>query len=321
MSSPSFGFGLGFNDLYDHAGLARLDRAFVAYLEAADTALTGRLLAARCFPDGLEAKDESRLLLELAPHLEDFLGKLFGIGDEIAALAGRYNDLAPLYACKRLFVQRRAAKAFKPEQAAALDGDSLTAALAALIGDGFGELDFARRVGVWSADEAIHAEPLAIAERYAAWALHAPAGRARHGKGILFQAPAKTDPAHLVPVETVEAGGVSAMRLPGHHRRQREGFDLTDQGADLAGALDQANYCIWCHHQGKDSCSRGLADRKTGAFQKSPFGVPPPVARSRKRFPRCIRRWSRANRWPLSPSPWSTIRWSPAPAIASATIA
>ena len=40
------------------------------------------------------------------------------------------------------------------------------------------------------------------------------------------------------------------------------------------GALDEANYCIWCHNQGKDSCARGLRDRKTGAFQKSAFGVP-----------------------------------------------
>jgi len=38
-------------------------------------------------------------------------------------------------------------------------------------------------------------------------------------------------------------------------------------------ALDQMNYCIWCHAQGKDSCSKGLRDRKTGAFQKSPFGA------------------------------------------------
>src|SRR5581483_1327114 len=36
---------------------------------------------------------------------------------------------------------------------------------------------------------------------------------------------------------------------------------------------DQANYCIWCHNQGKDSCSKGLKDKKTGAFQKSQFGV------------------------------------------------
>ena len=273
MCTLSLGFGLRFPDLYEPAGLARVDRAFVDHLSAADTALAGRLLAGRCFPDGLEAKAESQLLLDLAPHLEDFLGLLFGIGADIAALAGRYHELAPLYACKRLFVQRRVAKAFKPEQAAALDGDSLTASLAALIGEDFTELEFARRVVAWGADEAVHSEALAIAERYAAWALHAAGGRARHGQGILFRLPAKSDPAHLVPVESVTVGDAPAMRLPEHHQRLRDGFDLTDQGTDLAGALDQANYCIWCHHQGKDSCSKGLTDRKTGAFQKSPFGV------------------------------------------------
>ncbi|MGZ5882204.1 MAG: FAD-dependent oxidoreductase, partial [Xanthobacteraceae bacterium] len=38
------------------------------------------------------------------------------------------------------------------------------------------------------------------------------------------------------------------------------------------GALDHANYCIWCHNQGKDSCSKGLKE-KNGEFKKSPFGV------------------------------------------------
>ncbi len=274
MSTLTLNFGLGFADIHEPAGLARLDRAFVAHLSEADNALAGRLLAGRCFPDGLDTKAESQLLLDLAAHLEDFVGLLFGVGADIAALAGRYHDLAPLYACKRLFVQRRVAKAFKPEQATALDGDSLGASLRALIGETFTELEFARAVTAWGADEAANAEPLALAERYAAWALHAPAGRARHGRGILFRLPAKPDPARLVPVETIEVDGAAAMRLPEHHQRARAGFDLTDQGTDLAGALDQANYCIWCHHQGKDSCSKGLADRKTGAFQKSPFGVP-----------------------------------------------
>ncbi|MEI6559643.1 MAG: FAD-dependent oxidoreductase [Rhodospirillaceae bacterium] len=274
MCSLNLGFGLGFTDLYESAGLARVDHVFLGHLADVDGGLAERLFAARRATDGLDAKTESQLLLDLAPHLGDFIGLLFGISGEITALSQRYNDLAPLYACKRLFVQRRVAKTFKAEQAAGFDGDSLTASLAALIGDDITELGFARRVTAWSADEATHAEALAIAERYAAWALHAPAGRARHGRGILFQVPPRTDAAALVPVEAVEIDGVAAMRLPEHDRRPRDGFDLTDPGTDLAGALDQANYCILCHHQGKDSCSKGLTDRKTGAFQKSPFGVP-----------------------------------------------
>ncbi|MGH8745775.1 MAG: FAD-dependent oxidoreductase, partial [Burkholderiales bacterium] len=62
--------------------------------------------------------------------------------------------------------------------------------------------------------------------------------------------------------------------LPSEHLRRREGFGLTDPGTDLVGALDQANYCIWCHEQGKDSCSKGLKDKApSNAFKKTVFGV------------------------------------------------
>ena len=69
------------------------------------------------------------------------------------------------------------------------------------------------------------------------------------------------------------AAAIAMLRLPEHDWRQREGFALTDHGMNAQQALDQVNYCIWCHTQGKDSCSSGLKDRKTGAYQKSVFGV------------------------------------------------
>ncbi|MEA2754187.1 MAG: hypothetical protein QOJ54_476, partial [Aliidongia sp.] len=106
------------------------------------------------------------------------------------------------------------------------------------------------------------------------WATLSAEGHRKHRRGVLFKVPHKLDAAHLVPVETETIDGVTMQRLPRAHWRRREGFGLTDHGMDLNGALDQANYCIWCHNQGKDSCSSGLKDRKTGAFQSSAFGVP-----------------------------------------------
>ena len=113
---------------------------------------------------------------------------------------------------------------------------------------------------------------LELAARYAAWATHTPDGQRRHKGGILFKVPYKVDPHHLVPVETELVDGVTMLKLPKSHRRARDGFALTDPGTDLAGALDHANYCIWCHNQGKDSCSKGLKE-KTGEYKKSAFGV------------------------------------------------
>ncbi|MBI1779301.1 MAG: FAD-dependent oxidoreductase [Proteobacteria bacterium] len=266
-------WGFRFTDLYELAGLLRLDQRFVQHLREGDTGLFNRLMAARAEPAKLEAKDESELLIELAPHLDDFVGALFGLSREIAALASDHEALAPLFTVKRLFVQRRAAKEFKPEEAQGFDGTALTTALEARFGEALSELAYARHVARWLEDEANHADDLDLAKRYAAWALHAPEGRRRHGGGIAFRIPRRLDPHHLVPVETIALNGITMLRLPEHEHRHREGFALTDPGMDLTHALDQANYCIWCHNQGKDSCSSGLKDKKAGGFQKTVFGV------------------------------------------------
>jgi NADPH-dependent glutamate synthase beta subunit-like oxidoreductase/NAD(P)H-flavin reductase len=269
--------GLGFSDLYDRNGLVRIDRAFVAHLAAVDTALHDRLMAARRAPEAVSRPDESDLLVELAPYVEDFLGELFGIANEVRALQARHHELAPLYSVKRLFVQRRAVKGVKEPDAAAIDGATLTRELDALIGGPFDDVArwerrYAEHVGRWLEDEAGNAVALDKAQRYAAWATLSPEGRKKHRRGVLFQVPHRLDMNHLVPVETIERDGVTMLRLPEDDWRHREGFALTDRGTDLTGALDQANYCIWCHNQGKDSCSKGLKE-KDGAFKKSVFGV------------------------------------------------
>ncbi len=278
--APVLSHGLGFDDLYDRDGLGRLDAAFAAWLQGVDAGLHGRLMAARAMPDELAPKDESNLLIELARPLEDFVGALFGVAAPVAELRGRHSRLAPLYDCKRLFVQRYVARAIKVDAAASLDGTSVTAGVkvAASLADGLEnwELAFALQVrelvGAEFKVETPTPEIDALA-RYAAWALHNPEGKKRHRDGPLFKVPHKVDPGHLVPIETEVVDGVTRMKLPRTMLRHREGFALTDEGYDLVRALDHTNYCIWCHNQGKDSCSRGLKDRKTGAFQKSPFGV------------------------------------------------
>ena len=249
-------FDLQFADLYERDGLLRLDRAFLSFLEPA---LQKQLLEARNKPPA--GKTESELLVALAPHLEDFVAKLFGIEAEAQALAARHNELAPLYSVKRLFVQRRALHKVKPEDVSPAGFDFAS------------ELDFAKRVTAWLADEKKFEKELEGAARYAAWATTMPEGKAKHRAGVLFKSPAKLDFMRLVPIHTDRSQGYVRHSL--EHLRQRDGFALTDRGSDLVGALDQANYCIWCHEQGKDSCSKGLKEKApSAAFRKTPFGVP-----------------------------------------------
>jgi NADPH-dependent glutamate synthase beta subunit-like oxidoreductase/NAD(P)H-flavin reductase len=267
--TPTLGFGFSFADLAARDGLVRLDGAFLGHLAAEDAAVHGRLLAARAAPDALAAKDESELVVALGPHLDGFVATLFGIEAETLALARETHALDPIHACKRLFVQRQAVK--KHPDPSAFDGAALRADLEARFGEAVTEAAFAEHVAQW--EKAGDAEALDVALRYAAWATLTEAGHAAHPGNTLFRVPHRLDYNHLVPVETIERDGVTMLRLPEHHWRRREGFALTDTGMNSQQALDQVNYCIWCHTQGKDSCSTGLKDRKTGAFQKSPFGV------------------------------------------------
>src|SRR6185369_10871831 len=259
-------YDLSFENLYSREGLARLDAAFVAFLGEANAALRERLVSARSDPAALAPLQESDLLVALSPHVDDFVARLFGIEAEVRALAARHNELAPLYSVKRLFVQRRALHKVKPSDATQIDID-------ALLGAPFTELAFAQRVTEWQQDEAANAAKLELAARYAAWAAGTAEGREKHRHGVLFKTPRKLDYMRLVPLRTDDSQGYARHSLD--HLRRREGFALTDPGTDLVGALDEAHYCIWCHEQGKDSCSKGLKEKAPAAgFRKSVFKIP-----------------------------------------------
>ena len=276
----SLAHGVDFGDLYSVAGAARIDALFVDHLRAADAGLADRLTAARADPGVLPRKAESELLIAVAPHVEDFIADLFGIGEAVRALEARHHELAPLFAVRRQFVQRKAVNAHKGDAALALDGPALRASLQEWLGGAFTELAFATAVTAWQADEAANADALAIALQYAAWAAQTPGGKAAHKGGVLFRLPRKLDYLKLVPLATETRHDVHTFVTAPEHLRRREGFALTDSGTDIVGGLAEAHYCIWCHEQGKDSCATGLPEKKPAdgtpldiPFKKSPFGV------------------------------------------------
>ncbi len=276
-------FDMQFSQLYTRAGLLGLDHIFLQDLQAGAPELAAQLRQARSHPDALAPLQESQLLISLGPQLEHFLARLFNIEGAVARLSEQHLELAPLYVIKRQFVQRRAARAYTREQAEALDGAQLRSELTAWLGDGFDELRFAEHVQHWLTDEVAHAAALDVALRYAAWALHSAAGQLAHRADVIFRAAHGIDPEHLVEsAQSEQRDGYRVFTIRPQQLRRRDGFALTDQGTDLRGALEQANYCIFCHVQGKDSCSQGLKEKapKDGAplsgkaaYKKSVFGV------------------------------------------------
>ena len=113
MSELNLKFDVKFEDLYSTSGLSKLDGKFIDYLKNANVDLHNQLVSVRRDNDSMDKKDTSNLLIEVAPYLEDFIGELFSIEGEVKALQQRHGDIADLYSCKRLFVQRRALKICK----------------------------------------------------------------------------------------------------------------------------------------------------------------------------------------------------------------
>src|SRR5205814_6175638 len=158
ISMMNLAFGLRFADLYSVDGASTVDRRFGEHLRSADAALAERLDRARASPEELNRKDEAALLIDVAPHLEDFIAKLFGIEAEVRALEARHHESAPLFSVRRQFVQRKAMNAHKAEAAALFDGPALRAALEPLLGGPGGvqafELAFAEAATRRQANEA-----------------------------------------------------------------------------------------------------------------------------------------------------------------------
>ena len=260
-------------DLYSRPGLERLDARFRQFLLERDPQLLERLAAARAAGDALARRDESELWLILAPLVDEFLCAVFSIGADVAELVERQDDLEVVFEVRRKFVQRHIAKKATREDAAGIDGDEALAALEAHLQGPFEAVRFARAVRAWLEREPQCRAELAAAERFVTWAALSPAGRRRFGDHALFQVPRKHDPLKLVATSARQEGGITWLEAPAEHAlRQRRGFELTDAGCDLSGGLGEIHYCIYCHHQDKDSCSSGLRGA-SGSFEHSAVGA------------------------------------------------
>jgi NADPH-dependent glutamate synthase beta subunit-like oxidoreductase/NAD(P)H-flavin reductase len=263
MSKLHLSFDFCFKDLYEISGLRLLDQKFLKFLNASDESLFERLLNAR----QNSPKNQSELLIAIAPYVEDFLSHLFQIEKCVRKLQEQHHQLAPVYAFKRQFIQRRAAKKFSPEQASGFDSQSLKQSLETEFKESFSELTFARHVMQWLSSEETYQPQIEIALGYAAWASLSPEGKLAHKDGFLFKLPQRIDPHNLISFESQNQGMHTRESLPREHLISREGFQHRESKASFEKALDQAHYCIGCHKQNKDSCSKGLKDPTTHSFQ------------------------------------------------------
>ena len=81
--SLSLNFDLSFEDLYNLDGLRKVDGYFIEKLLKVYPELCNKMLDARENNGRLYKIDESNLIIELAPFLEEFIVELFNIESSI----------------------------------------------------------------------------------------------------------------------------------------------------------------------------------------------------------------------------------------------
>ncbi|HJD63071.1 MAG TPA: FAD-dependent oxidoreductase [Rickettsia endosymbiont of Degeeriella rufa] len=246
------GFNLDFKKL-DLNGLKKLDQIFLDYLFKATKLLYDNMLLFRSNPYSILSQDYSEFLLNTSPYLDDFLAELFDISNEITNLRLQHKDFDIIYECKRKFVQRYAIKKYSQEKIKDIDFEDIYLKLADLIGKNFTSRDFAKQVIIWQQAEDNFVQELDIAAQYAAYRVsnhcHSRVGgNDINDNNILFDLPQKLDKENLI----------YDKKISKYQKNERLDFDYTDSFLNLDEALNHSHYCIYCHKQDKDSCSKGL---------------------------------------------------------------
>ncbi|KDO02740.1 palindromic element RPE4 domain-containing protein [Rickettsia tamurae] len=268
------GFNLDFNEL-DLTGLKKLDQIFLDYLFKADKFLHKGLILFRSTPFSIIPQDYSEFLLKISPHLDDFLAELFCISKEVTISRLKHKDFDIIYECKRKFVQRVAVKKYPPEKIKDIDFEEVYLKLTNLIGTNFTSREFAKQIIIWQQAEESFATELDIAAQYVACRVygycHSVSSRGlttgsskstnvdvkscfldpvvKPRDDILFTIPQKLDKENLI----------DDKKILKYQKNERVDFDYTDSFLNLDEALNHSHYCIYCHKQDKDSCSRGVS--------------------------------------------------------------
>lgn len=215
MTKLQLKYDLSFEDLYAIDGLKKLDSCFIEKLLRISPELCNKMLDARSHNANLFKLDESKLILELAPYLEEFLVDLFNISEGVDEYKNQDKKLDKIYKCNRIFIQKHVINLDRDLKEIETDIKYIKASLMmygiVLPCDSHNvleaEMDMADTfITVWEQSNSqdaewanYHREILTHIENYSLWAIKSFEGRKLHAGGGLFKVPTKLDYANLIP--------------------------------------------------------------------------------------------------------------------------
>lgn len=239
-------------EAYEYNGILKIEDLFMQFLINENSDLYYQFQNARSI-----GKNNSALILELAPILEKFVIELFELNNEIKILNNTLQELETLFYVKKHFVQRKIAKRTScPENTI----ETLHEKLAKLGIDATNEINFASVIKQWIEQD--NKENLQLAEEYGYLVLKS------EKISILFHQPKTLNFNHLIHTDLTDNGKTKAII------DNRNDFNFHEHELSQSKAMDNINYCLICHERNKDSCSKGLKEKNTSIFVHNPLDIP-----------------------------------------------
>ena len=257
--------GFSFQALFTAEGLRELDQAFLAYLSSERAELAESL---RVYRNGSELSptEISELLIQCGPILEAFIADLFRIEGEVAKLQACTLEDDPVFAFKKYFVLREAKRNLKKDfsnlKFSDLDQWITNALKENRLNDEDRELavsELGQRLLAGSDSQQDAIEKLV---QWCVLAMTTEEGRQAVRGWVSFHLPKRLDYANLVEVEPVPGDSLGRLQAPPKDFRYRDGFKLTDARMSAREVLDEIHYCVYCHKNDGDFCSKGFPVKK-----------------------------------------------------------
>lgn len=236
----NLGFDISFEELNSLAGLKKLDQEFLQFIGSHDGILQQKLLSLRA-----SHTPNSDILIKLSELLDDFIGELFGVELENFKFKEDVIDLDLIYEARRKFVQREYKK-YSHEELTQLETNNIEKKLIELIGE-LSELNLAKSIIKWLKDHNTYSRELKVASEYCALMVH------QNSTLSLFDIPRPQDSYKIREYKIAQLSQDISL-----------GFEYRDNVSDHRLAHMQSHYCIHCHKQQKDSCSKGLDQEQEG---------------------------------------------------------
>jgi len=230
-----------FANLNSLSGLKKLDESFLRYLALHSSDLEEQLIYYRELGSTkLSESAYSKFITQLGALTDDFISDLFAINAENLAQKKEYENFDAIYEARRKFIQRYVIKKYTKLDTEKLSFEEITQNLKSIIGE-ITQDTLANHIIDWQADAEKHQNELDIAAKYCAIMYY------NNSALELFDVPRIVD----------QNDQIRNHKIKQLEQKTYIGFDYRDHISDGQAAM-HTKYCIYCHKQGKDSCSKGF---------------------------------------------------------------